>query len=142
MNNLQSNYKLSLRGGTFMKNEKEKKSIVKSVKISPQQEKIIKEQAEKKGMNFSEYVIDCAIHNNQGLTPYMAVKIQEMINIVKDIADSLDERDYIRKEELRQKADVFEGLYKPLTPQEKYNKLENNMGLFIEGGYEIWESLK
>ena len=93
-------------------------------------------------MNFSEYVVDCAVHNNQGLTPQMAVRIQEMINIVRDIAENLDEKDYIRKEELRQKADVFEGLYTSLTPQEKYNKLENNMGLFIEGGYEIWESLK
>ena len=125
-----------------MKNEKEKKSIVKSVKISPQQEKMIKEQAEKKGMKFSEYVVDCVIHNNQGLTPQMAVKIQEMINIVRDIADNLDERDYIRKEELRQKAHDFEGLCTFISPQEKYNKLENNIGLFVEGGYEIWESLK
>lgn len=93
-------------------------------------------------MNFSEYMIDCALHNNQGVTPYMAVKMQEMLNIVKDIADSLDERDYMRKEELRQKAYDFEGLCTPLTAQEKYNKLENNIGLFVEGGYEIWESLK
>lgn len=142
MNDLQDNYKLSLYGGTFMKNETEKKSIVKSVKISPQQEKIIKEQAEKKGMNFSEYVVDCAIHGNQGITPYMAVKIQEMVNMVLEITDSLDERDYIRKEELRQKAHDFEGLCTFVSPQEKYNKLENNIGLFVEGGYEIWESLK
>ena len=123
-----------------MKNEKEKKSIVKSFKISPQQEKIINEQAEKKGMKFSEYMVDCVIHNNQGLTPQMAVKIQEII--VRDIADNLDERDYIRKEELRQKAHDFEGLCTFVSPQEKYNKLENNIGLFVEGGYEIWESLK
>ena len=93
-------------------------------------------------MNFSEYMLDCALHNNQGVTPYIAVKMQEMVNIVKDIADSLDERDYIRREELRQKAHDFEGLCTPLTSQEKYNKLENNIGLFVEGGYEIWESLK
>ena len=61
---------------------------------------------------------------------------------MKDIADILDERDYIRKEELRQKAYDFEGLCTPLTPQEKYNKLENNIGLFVEGDYEIWEFLK
>lgn len=125
-----------------MKNENEKKSITKSVKISPNQERIIMKQAEKKGMNFSEYMLDCALHGNQGITPYMAVKMQEMLNIVKDIADSLDEKDYILKEELRHKAHDFEGLCTPLTPQEKYNKLENNIGLFVEGGYEIWESLK
>lgn len=125
-----------------MKNENEKKSITKSIKMSSLQEQQIKELAEKKNMNFSEYMLDCALHNNQGITPHMAVKMQEIVNIVKDIADSLDERDYIRREELRQKAYDFEGLCTSLTPQEKYNKLENNIGLFVEGGYEIWESLK
>lgn len=125
-----------------MKNEDEKKSITKSIKMSSLQEHQIREQAERKGMNFSEYMLDCALHNNQSITPYMAVKMQEMVNIVKDITDSLDERDYIRKEELRQKANDFEGLFKSVSPQEKYNKLENNIGLFVEGGYDIWESLK
>ena len=125
-----------------MRNENEKKSVTKSIKMSPQQEQQIREQADKKGMNFSEYMLDCALHGNQGITPYMAVKMQEMVNIVKDIADNLDERDYIRREELRQKAYDFEGLFTSVSPQEKYNKLENNIGLFIEGGYEIWESLK
>lgn len=125
-----------------MKNENEKKSVTKSIKMSPQQEKQIREQAEKKNMNFSEYMLDCALHSNQGITPHIAVKMQEMINIVNDIADSLDEKDYIRKEELRQKAHDFEGLCTPLTVQEKYNKLENNISLFVEGGYEIWEYLK
>ena len=125
-----------------MRNENEKKSVTKSIKMSPQQEQQIREQADKKGMNFSEYMLDCALYGNQGITPYMAVKMQEMINIVKDIADSLDERDYIHKEELRQKARDFEGLFTSVPSQEKYNKLENNIGLFVEGGYEIWESLK
>ncbi|MDE5582199.1 MAG: hypothetical protein K2J08_00635 [Ruminococcus sp.] len=125
-----------------MRNENEKKSVTKSIKMSPQQEQQIMEQADKKGMNFSEYMLDSAVHGNQGITPYMAVKMQEMVNIVKDIADSLDEKDYIRKEELRQKAYDFEGLCTPLTSQEKYNKLESNIGLFVEGGYKIWESLK
>ena len=125
-----------------MKNEKEKKSIIKSIKMSSLQEQQIKEQAEQKGMNFSEYMLDCALHNNQGVTPYMAVKMQEMVNMVLEITDNLDEKDYVRKEELRQKAYDFEGLCTPLTPQEKYNKLENNIGLFVEGGYDIWESLK
>ena len=125
-----------------MRNENEKKSITKSVKISPNQERIIMEQAEKKGMNFSEYMLDCTLHNNQGITPYMAVKMQEMVNMVLEIADNLDSKDYIRREELRQKANDFEGLFKSVSPQEKYNKLENNIGLFVEGGMEIWEYLK
>jgi len=125
-----------------MRSENEKKSITKSVKMTPLQEQQIREQAEKKGMNFSEYMLDCTLHNNQSVTPYMAVKMQEMVNMVLEIADNLDSKDYIRKEELRQKAHDFEGLITSVSPQEKYNKLENNIGLFVEGGYEIWESLK
>ncbi|MDE5621005.1 MAG: hypothetical protein K2I80_10920 [Ruminococcus sp.] len=125
-----------------MRNKNEKKSITKSVKMSPLQLQKIEEQAEKKNMNFSEYMIDCALHNNQSITPHIAVKMQEMVNMVLEIADNLDEKDYIRREELRQKANDFEGLFKSVTPQEKYNKIENTMGLFIEGGAEIWESLK
>lgn len=125
-----------------MRNENEKKSITKSIKMSPLQEQQIREQAEKKGMNFSEYMLDCTLHSNQGITPYMSVKMQEMVNIVRDIADSLDEKDYIRREELRQKTNDFEGLFTSISPQEKLNRLENNIGLFVEGGMEIWESLK
>jgi len=125
-----------------MRSENEKKSITKSVKMTPLQEQQIREQAEKKGMNFSEYMLDCTLHNNQSVTPYMAVKMQEMVNMVLEIADNLDSKDYIRKEELRQKANYFEGLFKSVSPQEKYNKLENTIGLFVEGGMEIWESLK
>lgn len=125
-----------------MKNEKEKKSIVKSIKMSPLQEQQIMEQAEQKGMNFSEYMLDCALHGNQGITPIIAVKMQEMVNMVEEIVDSIDSRDYIHKEELRQKAYDFNGLCTPITPQEKYKRLEKNVGLFIEGGAEIWESLK
>lgn len=125
-----------------MRNENEKKSITKSVKMSPLQEQQIREQAEIKDMNFSEYMLDCTLHNNQSITSYMAVKMQEMVNMVLEIADNLDSKDYIRREELRQKANDFEGLFKSVSPQEKYNKLENTIGLFVEGGMEIWESLK
>lgn len=125
-----------------MKSEKEKKSLTKSIKMSSLQEQQIKEQAEQKGMNFSEYMLDCALHNNYGITPLMAVRLQEMINIVKDIADNLDTSEYIHKEELKQKAHDFEGLFTSVSPQKKYNKLENNIGLFVEGGYEVWEYLK
>jgi len=125
-----------------MRNEKEKKSIVKSIKLSPNQLAVIEQKADEKCMKFSEYMVDCAVHGNESLTPLMAVKIQEMVNMVTEIADSLDSRDYIRKEELRQKAYDFEGLFKSVTPQEKLDKLKNNIGLFIEGGAEIWEYLK
>ena len=125
-----------------MKNDNEKKSIVKSVKISPNQLAVIEQKAKEKGMNFSEYMIASAVHGSDGMTPVMAVKIQELVNIVRDIADNLDSRDYMKREELRQKADFIEGLSTYTPPQEKLERLENNMGIFIEEGLDIWEYLK
>lgn len=125
-----------------MRSDNEKKSIVKTIKISPSQNDVIMRQAQAKGMNFSEYIVNCAVHNSQGITPLITVKMQELVNMVTEIADSIDSRDYVRKEELRQKAYDFEGLFKSVTPQAKLDKLENNIGLFIEGGAEIWEYLK
>ena len=71
-----------------MRSESEKKSIVKSIKLSPLQEQQIKEQADKKGMKFSEYMLDCALHSNQGITPQIAVKMQEMIIAILKIITS------------------------------------------------------
>lgn len=125
-----------------MRSENEKKSIVKSIKLSPLQEQQIKKLADEKGMNFSEYMVHCVLHNSNGITPQMAVKMQEMINMVQDIADNLNGNDYIHKEELRQKAQDFDGLFKSVSPQEKYNNLEKKMNLFVYGGNDIWEYLK
>ena len=125
-----------------MRSENEKKSIVKSIKLSPLQLQHIEEQADRKGMKFSEYMLDCALHGSQGITPQIAVKMQEMVNMALEFADILDENDYIRKEEFRQKASTFAEICTPLTPQEKYDNIIKQTGLFIEGGYDVWESLK
>lgn len=125
-----------------MRSKNEKKSIVKSIKLSPLQLQQIEEQADKKGMKFSEYMLDCALHGSNGITPQIAVKMQEMVNMVLEIADSIDSRDYVRKEELRQKANDFDDLFHQISPQEKYNKLEKQIELFVEGGDAIWESLR
>ena len=124
-----------------MRSKNEKKSIVKSIKLSPLQLQQIEEQADKKGMKFSEYMLDCALHGSNGITPQIAVKMQEMVNMVLEIADGIDSRDYVHKEELRQKANDFDDLFHQMSPQEKYNKLEKQIELFVEGGDAIWESL-
>lgn len=125
-----------------MRSESEKKSIVKSIKISPNQEKMIMEQANKKGMKFSEYMVDCALHGEQGITPLMAVKLQEILNTINEFVDSVDMGDYMRNEELRQMTDAWCEICKPLSAQEKYNNLINNTVNLNEGGLFIWESLK
>ena len=125
-----------------MRSEEEKKSIVKSVKLSPTQVRQIEEKAAEKNMTFSSYMVDCATHENNAVTPQMAVKFQELINMVYDIADNLDSQDYMRKEELRQKADDLGELFNSVTPKEKYENLERKMELFVEGGIGVWEYLK
>lgn len=125
-----------------MRSENEKRTIPKTVKMSPLQVEKITEKAQAKGMSFSSYMLDCALHNNQGITPQIAVKMQEMINMALEFADTLDENNYIRKEEFRQKTDAFAEICTPLTPQEKYDNIIKQTGLFIEGGLDVWESLK
>lgn len=51
-----------------MRSDNEKKSIVKTIKISPSQNDVIMRQAQAKGMKFSEYMVDCAVHGNQGIS--------------------------------------------------------------------------
>ena len=100
-----------------MKSESEKKSVVKSIKLSPSQLQQIEEKANEKNMTFSSYM-------------------------VQEIADNINRNDYVRKEELRRKADDLCELFHSVTPIEKYENLKRKMGLFIEGGLDVWESLK
>ena len=104
--------------------------------------KQIEEKAKEKNLTFSSYMVDCAVHGNNSITPQMAVRMQELVNMVLEIADSIDSSEYIRKEELRQKAHDLDGLFTSVSPQEKYENLEQKMGLFVEGGLDLWESLK
>ena len=39
-------------------------------------------------------------------------------------------------------ADDLCELFHSVTPIEKYENLKRKMGLFIEGGLDVWESLK
>ena len=125
-----------------MRSEKEKKSVTKSIKLSPLQVQQIEEKAKEKNMKFSSYMGNCAVHGNTSITPQLAGLMQELVNMVLEIADSIDSTEYIRKEELRQKAHDLNGLFTSVSPQEKYENLEQKMGLFVEGGLDLWESLK
>ena len=58
-----------------MRSEKEKKSITKSIKLSPLQVQQIEEKAKEKNLTFSSYMVDCAVHGNNSITPQMAVRI-------------------------------------------------------------------
>lgn len=80
-----------------MRSKEEKKSITKSIKLSPLQVQQIEEKAKEKNLTFSSYMVDCAVHGNNSITPQMAVRMQELVNIVLEIADSIDRRNIFEK---------------------------------------------
>ena len=85
-------YITTIKEDNIMRSENEKKSIVKSIKLSPLQEQQIKKLADEKGMNFSEYMVHCALHNSNGITPQMAVKMQEMTVMIIYIKRNSDRK--------------------------------------------------
>ena len=125
-----------------MRSNNEKKSIVKSIKLSPSQVQQIEEKADKKGMKFSEYMLDCALHGEKGITPEYAVKMQELVNMVLEFADTLDENEYQRRDLYRQKASAFAEMFAPVNPVEKLNDTKQQINNILKGGEDIWESLK
>ena len=125
-----------------MRSENEKKSIVKSIKLSPSQVQQIEEKADKKGMKFSEYMLDCALHGEKGITPEYAVKMQELVNMDLEFADTLDENEYQRRDLYRQKASAFAEMFAPVNPVEKLNDTKQQINNILKGGEDIWESLK
>ena len=67
------------------------KTITKSIKLSPQLEEMIKASAKEQGMNFSQYMIYCAIHKEDTLSPEILCRIENIINKCTDyISDSND----------------------------------------------------
>lgn len=81
-----------------MKKEAEKKSITKSLKLSPNQEELIMRQAKEKNMNFSQYVLDCAIHTESKITPEIAVKLQNILGYARYIARMGDKWSFYQEE--------------------------------------------
>ena len=125
-----------------MKNEKEKKNITKSIKVSQNQYDIIMQKAAEKNMNFSEYVVDCAVHGNQGITPQIAVKVQEIANTVTDLAERLDYSEYTTKDKLLSQADELDELFHTPKQEENYKRLFVDADTILKGAGSIWEYLK
>ena len=125
-----------------MKNEKEKKNITKSVKVSQNQYDIIMQKAAEKNMNFSEYVVDCAVHGNNSLTPQIAVKVQEIANTALELADRLSYDEYSTKEKLYQQSKELNDLFHVDSPLDNYTKIIKNIDKIVEGADSLWVYLK
>jgi len=125
-----------------MKKDNEKKNITKSIKISQNQYDIIKQKADERHMNFSEYVVDCAVHGNNSLTPQIAVKVQSIANTALDLADRLSYEEYAAKEKLYQQSKELDDLFHVDSPLENYAKMIKEIDEIIKGADSLWVSLK
>ena len=125
-----------------MKNEKEKKNITKSVKLSQNQYDIIMQKATEKHMNFSEYMIDCAVHGNNSLTPQIAVKVQSIANTALDLAERLSYDDYAAKEKLYQQTNELNELFHTESPLDNYANMIKDIEKITKGADSLWVYLK
>ena len=125
-----------------MKKDNEKKNITKSIKISQNQYDIIKQKADERHMNFSEYVVDCAVHGNNSLTPQIAVKVQSIANTALDLADRLSYEEYATKEKLYQQSKELDDLFHVDSPLENYAKMIKEIDEIIKGADSLWVFLK
>ena len=124
-----------------MKDAKEKKKT-RSIKVSDNQYAIIKQKADEKHMSFSEYVVDCAVHGNDLLTPQIAVQVQAMANTALDLADRLPYEEYAAKEKLYQQTNDLNDLFHTESPADNYTKMIKDIEEIVKGADSLWVSLK
>lgn len=63
-----------------MRDPKEKKEKVTSIRLSKEQYQRVKKQAEQHGMTMSNYIITNAVHGENLLTPEQVVRLQNIVN--------------------------------------------------------------
>lgn len=80
------------------RSENEKKTITKSLKLSPDMLMHIEGKAKKKNMNFSQYMVDCAIHRESAITPEILCRLENIIETCIYHIDDEETLKIIRKE--------------------------------------------
>ena len=78
--------------------ENEKKLKSKSLKLSADMLEKIEHKAEQKNMNFSQYMIDCALHNESCITPEVLCRMENIIELCTVHCDNETVKEIIRKE--------------------------------------------
>ncbi len=63
-----------------MRDPKEKKGMVTSIRLTEEQHQWVKKQAERYGMTMSNYIITTAMHGENLLTPELVVRLQNIVN--------------------------------------------------------------
>ncbi len=76
-----------------MRSESEKKTVIKSIKMTQNECSTIEQKAKEQGKSFSRYVVDSATNNSENaLTPTLAVKITNIVNMAEEIAKQKNRR--------------------------------------------------
>ncbi|MBQ3947138.1 MAG: hypothetical protein II656_01340 [Ruminococcus sp.] len=76
-----------------MRSEDEKKTVIKSLKMTKNECSIIEEKAKESGKSFSRYVVDSATsESGKTLNPTLTVKITNIVNMADEIAKQKNRR--------------------------------------------------
>lgn len=78
--------------------ENEKKTITKSMKLSPDAVQYIEGEAEKLNMNFSQYMLDCVMHRECSITPEILCRLENIIEMCMSYIDNDKDSRKIRRE--------------------------------------------
>ena len=80
------------------RSENEKKTITKSMKLSPDVAEYIECEASKMDMNFSQYMTYCALHRESVINPEILCRIENIIEVCRDFIDDDKVMTKVRKE--------------------------------------------
>ena len=83
-----------------MRSEYDLKNKKTSITMTEEDFSIIERKARLKGMKISPFMVDCAVHNDDKLTPEIKAKIQTIINEACSIVSQYDRAaaEYIHEE--------------------------------------------
>ena len=76
-----------------MRSEDEKKTIIKSLKMTKNECSTIEEKAKENGRSFSRYMVDSAVNGGQNtLSPQIPVMVTNIVNAAEEIAKQKNRR--------------------------------------------------
>lgn len=76
-----------------MRSEDEKKTIIKSLKMTKNECSTIDEKAKENGKSFSRYMVDSAVNGGQNtLSPQIPVMVTNIVNAAEEIAKQKNRR--------------------------------------------------
>lgn len=76
-----------------MRSEDEKKTIIKSLKMTKNECSTIEEKAKENGKSFSRYMVDSAVNGGQNtISPQIPVMVTNIVNAAEEIAKQRNRR--------------------------------------------------